>query len=78
MNASQNVKSSDVLVYTNDVLHMFHCLYDQHMMWRKILAIPIFGIIDPMRAVSADHSQGNKALFGEHAGKQCIVMSLLL
>ena len=36
----------------------------------------IFDIIDPMTTVSADYSQGNEALFGENAGKQCVAMSL--
>ena len=36
----------------------------------------IFDIIDAMRTVSADYSQGNEALFGESAGKQCVAMSL--
>lgn len=36
-------------------------------MWRKILAIRY---LISMRTVSADHSQGNEALLGEHAGKQ--------
>ena len=36
----------------------------------------IFDIIDPMRTVSADYSQGNEALFGENASKQCVAMSL--
>ena len=36
----------------------------------------IFDIIDLMRTVSADYSQGNEALFGENAGKQCVAMSL--
>ena len=36
----------------------------------------IFDIIDPMITVSADHSQGNEALFGENADKQCVAMSL--
>jgi len=36
----------------------------------------IFDVIDPMRTVSADYSQGNEALFGENAGKQCVAMSL--
>ena len=36
----------------------------------------IFYIIDRMRTVSADYSQGNEALFGENAGKQCVAMSL--
>ena len=36
----------------------------------------IFDIIDPMRTVSADYSQGNETLFGENAGKQCVAMSL--
>lgn len=36
----------------------------------------IFDIIDLMRTVSADYSQGNKALFGENSGKQCVAMSL--
>ena len=37
----------------------------------------IFDIIDPMITVSADYSQGNEALFGENAGKQCVAMSLI-
>ena len=36
----------------------------------------IFDIIDPMITVSADYSQGNEALFGENAGKQCVAISL--
>jgi len=36
----------------------------------------IFDVIDPMRTVSADYSQGNEALFGENAGKQCVAMSV--
>ena len=36
----------------------------------------IFDIIDLMITVSADYSQGNEALFGENAGKQCVAMSL--
>ena len=31
----------------------------------------IFDINDPTTTVSADSSQGNEALFGENAGKQC-------
>jgi len=30
--------------------------------------------IDLMRTVSAEYSQGNEALFGENAGKQCVAM----
>ena len=37
----------------------------------------IFDIIDLMITVSADYSQGNEALFGENAGKQCVAMSLI-
>ena len=36
----------------------------------------VFDIIDPMRTVSEDCSQGIEALFGENAGKQHVVMSL--
>ena len=36
----------------------------------------IFDIIDPTFTVSADFSQGNEALFGVNAGKQCVAMSL--
>ena len=36
----------------------------------------IFDVINPMRTVSADYSQGNEAFFGENAGKQCVAMSL--
>ena len=32
--------------------------------------------IDPTRTICADYSQGNEALFGENAGKQCVAMSL--
>ena len=35
-----------------------------------------FDIIDPTTTVSADSSQGNEALFGVNAGKQCVAMSL--
>ena len=31
-----------------------------------------FDINDPTTTVSADSSQGNEALFGENAGKQCV------
>ena len=36
----------------------------------------IFDIINPMRTVSADYSQGNEALFGENTGNQCVARSL--
>ena len=36
----------------------------------------IFDIIDPTTTVSADSSQGNEALFGVNAGKQCVAKSL--
>ena len=36
----------------------------------------IHDIIDPTTTVSADYSQGNEALFGVNAGKQCVAMSL--
>ena len=36
----------------------------------------IFDVINPMRTVSSDYSQGNEALFGENADKQCVAMSL--
>ena len=36
----------------------------------------IFDVIDPTRTICADHSQGNVALFGENADKQCVAMSL--
>ena len=32
----------------------------------------IFDIIDSIITVYADYSQGNEALFGENAGKQCV------
>ena len=32
----------------------------------------IFDIIDPTTTVSADSSQGNEAIFGVNAGKQCV------
>ena len=35
-----------------------------------------FYIIDPVSIVSAEYSQGNEALFGEHAGKQYVAVSL--
>ena len=35
----------------------------------------IFDIIDPTTTVSADSSQGNEAIFGVNAGKQCVAMS---
>ena len=36
----------------------------------------IFDIIDPATTVSTDSSQGNEAIFGVNAGKQCVAMSL--
>ena len=36
----------------------------------------IFDIIDPATNVSTDSSQGNEAIFGVNAGKQCVAMSL--
>ena len=36
----------------------------------------IFDIIVPSTTVSVDSSQGNEALFGVNAGKQCVAMSL--
>ena len=36
-----------------------------------------FYIIDPVSTVSAEYSQGNEALFGEHAGKQYVAVSLV-
>ena len=36
----------------------------------------VFDVINPMRTVSADCSQGNEALFAENAGKQFLAMSL--
>ena len=36
----------------------------------------IFDVINPTRTICADYSQGNVALFGEIAGKQCVAMSL--
>ena len=35
----------------------------------------IFDIIDPATTVSTDSSQGNEAIFGVNAGKQCVAMS---
>ena len=34
----------------------------------------IFDIIDPTTTVSADFSQGNEAIFGVNAGKQCVAI----
>ena len=36
----------------------------------------IFDITDPATTVSTDSSQGNEAIFGVNAGKQCVAMSL--
>ena len=36
----------------------------------------MFDIIDQTTTVSADSSQGNEAIFGVNAGKQCVAMSL--
>jgi len=60
----QDVESSSVLVYTNDVLQ---CLYP--LLIRQANDVEenpgptIFDIIDPLRTVSADYSQGNEALW---------------
>ena len=42
----------------------------------KSPGLTTFDIIDPVSTVSADYSQGNEALFGEHAGKQYVAVSL--
>ena len=36
----------------------------------------MFEVIDSTRTVCADYNQGNKVLFVENAGKQCVAMSL--
>ena len=36
----------------------------------------IFDIIDPATTVFDDSSQGNEAIFGVNAGKQCVAMPL--
>ena len=57
----------------------FHCLYyRQANDLEKNPGPTIFDVIDPTRTICADYSQGNEALFGENAGKQCVAMSLLL
>ena len=38
----------------------------------------IFDVIDPTRTICADHSEGNEALFGENAGKQCHLLLLFI
>ena len=35
-----------------------------------------YTIIDPNKTISAPYSQGNIALFGPNAGRQCLAMSL--
>ena len=75
--ASQVVQWGDVLVYTNDVLQCLHPNAYKASKWCGRKSRPtIFDIIDPTTTVSADSSQGNEALFGVNAGKQCVAMSL--
>ena len=55
----------------------FHCLYyRQANDLEKNSGPTIFDVSDPTRTICADYSQGNEALFGENAGKQCVAMSL--
>jgi len=65
----QNVESSDVLVWCYNV-------YIALLIRQANDGPTIFYIIDLMRTVSADYSQGNEAIFGENAGKQCVAISL--
>ena len=55
----------------------FHCsYYRQANDLEKNPGPTIFDVSYPTRTICADYSQGNEALFGENAGKQCVVMSL--
>ena len=55
----------------------FHCLYyRQANDLEKNPGPTIFDVSNPTRTICADYSQGNEALFGENAGKQCVAMSL--
>ena len=57
----------------------FHCLYyRQANDLEKNPGPTIFDVSYPTSTICADYSQGNEALFGENAGKQCVAMSLLL
>ena len=61
----QDVESSDVLVYTNDVLQYVYIplLIRQANDVEENPGPTIFDIIDPVRTVSADYSQGNETLW---------------
>ena len=67
----------NVLVFTHDFLQ---CLYNP-LLIRQANDVEenpgptIFDVIDPTRTICADYSQGNEALFGGNAGKQCVAMS---
>ena len=63
------------MVYTNDVLQCLHSIAYKASKLNDVKENPgptIFDINDPTTTVSADSSQGNEALFGENAGKQCV------
>ena len=47
-------------------------------MRRKIQALFVVDIIDPMKTVSAAYSEGNEALFGQNGGKQFLVLTALI
>ena len=62
------------LVFTNDLLQfLYSTVYKAGERARQYLP----DVIPPTRAICADNSQGNEAVFGENAGKQCVAMSLL-
>ena len=74
---TQNVEWCDVLVFTNDFLQCLYSTTYKAGKWCRGNPGPtIFDVIDPTRTICADYSQGNEALFGENAGKQCVAMLL--
>ena len=68
----QNVKGRYVWVFTNDLLQ---CQYSTVYKAGERAQQYLPDVIDPTRAVCADYSQGNEAVFSGNAGKQCVAMS---
>ena len=56
---------------------MLQCLYSTVYKADERARQYLPDVIDLIRAICADNSQGNEAVFGENAGKQCVVMSFL-
>ena len=50
--------------------------YCQYSLSRDIETNPGPSVVDPSKTIVAPYSQGNVAVFGHNAGRQCVAMSL--